>query len=171
MIKNWFVVVLMGVIMTSCGDNLEFNYPALQAKRDGDLWKTTSQNVSNNAGVLTINGNGNGAYITMELPELSIGTYLFGTVSEDQVATATATFTNKEGVVYSTLFNATDNLSTPNIDESAIYYAEGTIEINDINTAEGYISGEFWFTAYTELGGDKVDLNQGVFYEVPFVSE
>jgi hypothetical protein len=168
--KTWFAVVLVGLMFTSCDEDLEFNYPALQAKRNGELWTTITQEVSNSS-TLIITATGNEATITMELPELKTGTYLVGVVGEDENATATGTFTDETGVTYSTLYNAVDNISTPNIDESVVYYSEGAIEVTDINTTEGYVSGVFWFTAYTNSGENKVDFNEGVFYEVPFVTE
>ncbi|WP_159022500.1 DUF6252 family protein [Formosa sp. L2A11] len=170
--KTWFAVLLVCLTLTGCEDDLEFNDPALQANKDGELWKMGTQQVSNTSGTLIISGELDRTTISLELPALKVGTYYVGqTTDADVVADAKAIFTDADGVVYSTLYNAEDSLTTPNIDESVVYYSEGQIEIEEINTVKGYVSGVFWFTAYTGLGTEKVDFNQGVLYQVPFVTE
>lgn len=106
-----------------------------------------------------------------KLSSVSTGTFLVGEVAENEVANASVLFTDTDGLVYSTLFNAVDDLSTLNINESSVYYSEGAIEIEEINTTKVYVSGTFWFTAYNDSGVENVNFNQGVFYQVSFVTE
>ncbi|WP_299777835.1 DUF6252 family protein [uncultured Formosa sp.] len=168
--KTWYAVFLVCLMFTGCGDDLEFNDPSLQANKDGELWKTTTHQVFYTSGAVILSGNLNGAVISLEIPALEIGTYYVGK-ARDEMVNAKAVFTNATGVEFSTLYSADDSLTTPNIDESTVYYSEGEIQIEEINTTEGYISGVFWFTAYNELGTEKVDFNQGVFYRVPIIAE
>ena len=157
--KNWCTVFLVCLLFTACGDDIEFNYPALQANKDGVLWKSLSQEASNSSGMMIISGRYDGEEIKLELPINSSDT-LFDLGADES---SKATYLGENEILYSTLFSA--------VDDPTVYYSEGQIEIDDINTAEGFISGKFWFTAYDSTGITKVNFNQGVFYEVPFVNE
>ncbi|MDW5287304.1 DUF6252 family protein [Formosa sp. PL04] len=158
-------VFLVCLLFTACGDDVEFNYPAFQASKDGVLWKSLSQEAISTSGILTISSRVNAEIITLEITN-STGLDTLGVAK-----TSKAIYKDAEGTIYSTLYSAVDNPETPNIDESLVSYSEGEVNIIEINNSEGYVSGEFWFTAYDSTGVNKVNFNQGVFYQVPLVTE
>lgn len=163
--KTWFTIFLVCLLFTACRDNIEFNYPAFQVSKDNVLWQSLSREASSTSGILTVLGRVNEEMITLEVPyKTDVNTLGAGRTSK-------VTYEDTEGTIYSTLYSAVDNPDTPNIDESLIYYSEGEVNISEINNSEGSVTGEFWFTAYDSTGLNKVSFNQGVFFEVPFVTE
>ncbi|CDF80883.1 hypothetical protein BN863_31710 [Formosa agariphila KMM 3901] len=165
--RTWLLVLLVMLTCLGCEENIEFNAPALQANKDGEFWKSISQGVSESSNVLTISARLNGEVITLEVPSNGNDT-LFELGAGK---TPKATYLDANNVMYTTLFSAVNDTLTTNIDESVIFHSEGQIEIDDINNTEGFVSGKFWFTAYDSLGLNKVNFNNGVFYQVPFSTE
>ncbi|WP_435136736.1 DUF6252 family protein [Formosa sp. A9] len=161
--RFWVCLLVISVCISSCGDDIEFNSPAFQADKDGVLWKSQSRQARNDDGGITVSGKLGSETVALSIPSATIDTFQLGAGK-----IANANYTNASDTLYSTLYNPVDDPSTPE-DESLVYYAEGEIVIDDINTTENYVSGSFWFTAYDGLGEHGVNFNKGVFYRVPFL--
>ncbi|MFB9051676.1 DUF6252 family protein [Formosa undariae] len=155
--KTWSTIFIICLMFISCDDNVEFNDPAFQANKGDEVWKSTSEEASRVSDVLTVSAVFNGEVIALEAPyEIGVDTLGAGRTSK-------ATFTDVNGIEYSTLFSA--------VNDPTVFYSEGIISITELNGVEGYVSGEFWFTAYDNDGLEKININQGVFFRVPFKTE
>ncbi|MGJ5642628.1 DUF6252 family protein [Formosa sp. S-31] len=150
---------LVVVFFVGCGDQLEFNNPALEARKDDVLWKSESREAITGTNILTIKGYLENETITLKILVPYEGVYPLG------VESTTVAYFNDGETEYSTAFNPVDDPETEE-NESLIYPAEGEIVIDEINSLQGYVSGSFWFRAYDNLGEQAVNFSQGVFYEV-----
>lgn len=153
--KKIYVLCLAFATIFSCGDEVEFNSPALQGKKDGNRWKAVSYNASfNESGQLKITGGDNFETITLNVSALAIGDYQLGTNSASN-----AEFIDFQNVSYST-YNSPDP-------EFSAYPADGLISITRYNTSNNTVSGEFYFNAYSEDGLKTVNFSEGVFFDLP----
>jgi len=153
--KKLFVMALTIFTMVSCADDIEFNTPAMQGKKDGSSWKAViySGYINENDKAI-ISGSNNYEVINLQVSSFSEGTYLLGENSQNE-----AVLIDANDRVYSTL-NLPDQ-------EAELYPPDGIIEITDYNQDRHTISGKFWFNAYSESGSKTVNFSQGVFYEIP----
>ncbi|WMI69353.1 DUF6252 family protein [Mangrovimonas sp. YM274] len=137
-----------------CGDDLEFNTPAMLGKKDGELWRAKFYAADIDAGGLVVEG-GN-SYETLSLVTTldNVGTYYLGGEHQSE-----ARFKDAYGVTYSTL-NAPD----PSLQ---VYPADGEIEIVDFDNSTNTVTGTFKFNAFSEDGMKSVNFIQGEFYRVP----
>ncbi|WP_434037465.1 DUF6252 family protein [Formosa sp. 4Alg 33] len=155
--KTWFTVCVLCLMFIACDDNVEFNQPAFQANIEDVVWQGNTYEASRVSNVLTVLATLNGEKIKLEVPfEVGVDTLGAG-------RTSNATFTNVNGTEFSTLFSA--------VNEPTVYYSDGLVSVSEINSVEGYVSGEFWFIGYDNNGLEKVNVTQGVFFKVPLVTE
>ncbi|WP_141675533.1 DUF6252 family protein [Formosa haliotis] len=152
--KHWFTILLLSVMFMACDDNVEFNYPAFQANKEGVLWKSTTQNANFSGSRLVVNAKLSDEIMTLEIPSATLDTFQLGAGE-----TSVATYTNSMNE-FSTAFSGTE----------LIELSDGEIVIDEINTAEGYVSGSFWFTAFDQNNENSVNFNRGVFYKVPITT-
>ncbi|MCX7550978.1 DUF6252 family protein [Xanthomarina sp. F2636L] len=153
--KKLFVFALAIFTLVSCGDEIEFNSPAMQGKKDGSTWKAVSYRAYiNENGKSIITGNNNYETINLQVSSFSVGTYLLG---END--------TNEAVLISSTLEEySTNNLPDQDIE---LYPPDGIIEITEFNQINNSISGKFWFNAYSVSGTKTVNFSQGIFYNIP----
>ena len=52
--------------------------------------------------------------------------------------------------------------------ESIANFSAGRIDIDEINYAENYVSGHFYFECYDNSGLHVKTISEGVFYKIPF---
>jgi hypothetical protein len=151
--KRICVLLLTLVTVLSCGDEIKFNTPAVQGKKDGNLWRATFYDVSFNDGnrIEITGGNGNET-IKFTVPNLELGDKFLGRGSSSK-----AEFIDEEGIRYSTNF-------TPDPDFS-LYPPDGEIIISKVT--QNSVSGRFWFNAFSQSGLATVNFSQGVFFDVP----
>ncbi|WP_417370277.1 DUF6252 family protein [Gelidibacter japonicus] len=149
------VVLLLIAIMTlfGCGDEVQFNTPALQANKNYQLWRATYFDaVLAENGRLTINAGNKIEKLDFMLPSLQERTYSLSGISESKVV-----FIDHENRSYSTANpqNPGDNLDSEN----------GQVIITEFDGST--ITGTFRFMVYSADGLHSVGFNEGVFYKIP----
>lgn len=153
--KKLFVLAIAILAMVSCGDEVEFNSPAMQGKKDGTTWKAVSYRAYiDENGKSIITGHNNYETINLQVSSFSVGTYLLG---ESNSNIATLIGSNLEEY-------STNNLPDQDIE---LYPPDGIIEITEFNQVNNSISGKFWFNAYSASGTQTVNFSQGIFYNIP----
>ena len=153
--KKLFVLAIAILTMVSCGDEVEFNSPAMQGKKDGTTWKAVSYRAYiDENGKSIITGHNNYETINLQVSSFSVGTYLLG---ESNSNIATLIGSNLEEY-------STNNLPDQDIE---LYPPDGIIEITEFNQVNNSISGKFWFNAYSASGTQTVNFSQGIFYNIP----
>lgn len=156
--KKLFVLALAFVTVFSCGDEIEFNTPALQGKKDGERWKALFYNASyDDSWKLIITGGDNFESITLHVAELAIGNYTLGVGN-----TSYAEFVDIENITYST-----NNEPDPDF---SLYPADGLITISRYDASNNTVSGEFYFNAYSLSGLKTVNFSEGIFFDLPLPS-
>lgn len=155
--KRTAFILLVFFSMFNCGDDIQFNSPAIQGNRDGNLWRANFYSSDIDFGGWLIEGRGPNGTLQLVTTDDSRGTFELGGDSGN-----IAIFRDVDGTVYSTA-NAPD----PSL---SLYPAEGQIIVEDIfNTEPKTLIGTFWFNAYTADGLRTVNFNDGVFYHVPLL--
>jgi hypothetical protein len=153
--KKLLILALAIFSMVSCGDDIEFNSPAMQGKKDGTNWKAVSyRGYVNDNRKSIITGNNNYETINLQVSSFAVGTYLLGE-SNSNIATLIDSNLNE----YST-----NNLPDQDIE---LYPPDGIIEITEFNPTNNSITGKFWFNAYSASGTETVNFSQGIFYNIP----
>lgn len=143
--------------LMSCGDEVEFNSPAIQGNKNGNLWRAQSYAADIDFGGFLIEGRNSGETVQLVTRNDVRGTFNLGGDNAN-----VAIFRDFNGVVYSTA-NAPD----PSL---SLYPADGQIIVEDIsNTQPKTVTGTFRFNAFTEDGLRAVNFNEGVFYQVSLV--
>lgn len=151
----FFSFVLLSFI--SCSEDVKFNNPAFQAKRDGENWRAVDYKVSLAAnGSLTIEGYTSNELVTMKIPTTTAQTYPLGN-STTKVASYVYTGSNGK-IIYTT----------------GVGVGEGEIVIEEYDAANKTISGAFKFNLENtdDDSSEKpiVNFQYGRFYKLPVVS-
>ena len=155
--KRIFSLMVVLITLIGCKDDIEFNTPALQGDREGDLWRSTYNAADIDFGGWVIEGGNSVETVQLITTNDVRGTFVLGGDSPN-----VAIYRDADGVVYSTA-NAPDESLT-------IYPADGEIIVEDINnTAVKTVEGTFWFNAYTADGLNRINFNNGVFHKVPLL--
>lgn len=153
--KKIFLFIVSALMMVSCGEDLEFNTPALQGEKDGTLWRADYYSAEiNTNGQLIITGGRGSESVVLKMASSNVSTYVLGSGSSSE-----ASFSNVDDIAHST-----NNDPDPIIQ---IYPADGEIVITDYSDSGSKVSGTFWFNAFSESGLNKVNYSQGVFYQIP----
>lgn len=152
--KRLIVLVLTVLITWSCSDEIKFNTPAVQGRKDGVLWRATSYDVSfNSGGRIVITGSNNIETISFTVPNIEVDSYWLGRGSSSK-----AEFVDSDGIRFST-----NSVPDPSL---SLYPADGELIINQIT--ETTLSGKFRFNAYSNDGLETVNFSQGVLFDVPY---
>jgi len=156
--KKVIVFLCLIAISSGCSDHDEFNSPAIQGYKDGEIWKAIYQAADIDFGGLVIEGGNNIETLLFVTVDDGRGTYTFGGDSPNE-----ARFTDANGVVYST-----KNAPDPSV---SVYPADGEIVVQsfDNNATPKTLTGTFWFNAYTADGLQRINFNEGHVYRVPLV--
>ena len=155
--KRLTTLFIIALTLISCGNEVEFNSPAVQGHYNGEIWRATSYAADIDFGGFLIQGTNYSETIQLVTVDDLAGTYNFGGDSPN-----VAIFKDADGIVYSTANNPDLNLS--------LYPAEGQVIIQNINnTTPKTMTGTFWFYAYSSDGLNTVNFNEGVFYKVPLL--
>ncbi len=157
--KKEILLLLIIASFFSCSNNVEFNNPALQGKKDGEIWKATSYRAHVDAdGKLTITGTSNDSdNLTLRVTSTELATYELGNTTPE------ATYNDGANTLYST-----NNSPDPSV---SLYEPDGQIEIYEYDSANKFVSGRYNFNAYNVSGLKTVNFNQGDFYRVPITGE
>ena len=152
--KRLFVLILTLLTVWSCNDEIKFNTPAVQGKKDGVFWRATFYSVNfNTGGRIVISGSNNIETISFTVPNIEVNTYWLGRGSSSK-----AEFLDSEEILYSTNSDPDPSFS--------LYPADGELIIDQIT--ESTISGTFWFNAYSSSGLETVNFSQGVLFDIPY---
>ena len=156
--KKYILILLTIFAIVSCGDEVEFNTPAMQANKNGELWRAEFFASDIDFGGFLIEGGNNFETIQLVTTNDAPGTYILGGESA-----SVAIYRDANGVVYSTA-NAPD----PSL---SVYPTDGVIIVEDVvaETDPKTLIGTFWFNAYTADGLNYINFNEGVFYKVPLL--
>lgn len=145
MIKK--ITLLMAVvclIFTSCSTDIEINDPALQAKVDGELFRTSIKKaVIYEDGTLVISGSAGDQSISFTTTETKVGTY-----KTSQQTVSKASFQKNQ-----TKFLSKNGETT------------GQVTITEIYNNE--VSGHFTFKNLKDDKGNILNFNDGWFYKLP----
>ncbi|WP_106790680.1 DUF6252 family protein [Aquimarina sp. Aq78] len=145
MIKK--ITPLLAVIclfLTSCSTDIEINTPALQAKIDGELFRSSIKKaVIYDDGTLVISGSSGDKSISFTTTSTNVGTYktALQTISKVSFQKNQTKFISKDGET------------------------EGEVSITEIYNNE--ISGNFHFKDLKDDNGNPIDFNNGWFYRLP----
>ncbi|WP_299339066.1 DUF6252 family protein [uncultured Psychroserpens sp.] len=151
------LILLTVILVSSCGDEVEFNSPAIQGNYNGNSWVASSFAADIDFGGFLLQGSNNIETLQLVTQDDTAGVYNIGSDSPN-----VAIFKDANGIVYSTANEPDPSLS--------LYPVEGQIIIeNIIDTNPKTITGTFWFYAYSEDGLQTVNFNEGVFHKVPLV--
>lgn len=156
--KNIIFVLGFALLFSGCSDEVQFNTPAIQGFKDGELWRAIYQAADIDFGGLVIEGGNNAETLLFVTVDDGRGTYTFGLNSPNE-----ARFKDANGVVYST-----KNAPDPSV---SVYPSDGQIVIQsfDNNATPKTLTGTFWFNAYTADGLQRINFNEGHVYRVPLV--
>ena len=158
--KKIIVLALTVFTFLSCGEELEFNTPSFQAKKDGNLWEAVTYSATiDDSGSLTITGSDNFEIVTLVVNSTALGMH-------DVVTTSSyATVLDVNEVLWSTN-NTPVNPTNPDLPS---YPADGVITIKEFILDKGIVSGSFHFNAFNSSGLSSVNFNEGFFHNVPIL--
>ncbi|PWK18993.1 DUF6252 family protein [Xanthomarina spongicola] len=155
--KKFLVLILTILTVVSCGDEIEFNSPAMQGKKDGNFWKAISYSADIDNGGFLIEGEDNNGTVQLITNNDVRGTFDLGEGSRSE-----AIYVDDEGVVYSTAFDPDPSLT--------LYPADGQITVDNVEDGDPkLITGTFWFNAYSADGLKVVNFSKGIYYKVSLV--
>ena len=154
--KKIIALILVTFTFFGCGEDLEFNTPSFQGEKDGNLWEAVTFRANvNSAGELTIVGSNNFETISLRVNSSALGIH---DVTESSSA---GSLLDIDDVLYSS-----NNFPDPSV---SLYPAAGQIDLKEVSTEAGYVSGEFYFNAYNSSGLTSVNINKGFFHRVPLI--
>lgn len=144
--KNYILLLFVGVIAFSSCDNVEDNSRVIQAQVDSLFFKSfDAVGTRSEDGSITMRGITDNEVITLHINGFQLGTYNLGGQRPNY-----ATFEDSEGNIYTT---------NP--------LGEGVINLTDRCISCGVLSGDFRFTAILN-GVDTTYVSKGVFFDVSF---
>lgn len=142
--KTTLLFIGVYTILTSCTTDIEVNTPALEATKNGDLFRTNLKKaILHDNGSLVITGSVGTESISFTTPSTEKGKYKTG----DQTILK-ANFNSNDGK-----FNIEDTQS------------EGEVIITEIHNNE--VTGRFFFKNLKDSSGNTVDFTDGWFYRLP----
>lgn len=142
-------------MFSSCEEDVQTNNPTIQGKLDNVFWRAidVKATVATN-GSVTITGLVRDQELVLKIPSRNPGIHTLGTHA-NRVANYTLSFDN-EDLFYTTGVNIG---------------GVGEIKVIEYNQASNTITGEFRFNAVNihnnPIGGEYLNFNEGVFYNVP----
>ena len=155
--RKILATLLFCFLALNCSDEVRFNSPAMQANKQGELWRSNFFAADIDNGGFLIEGRNRGEIIQLITNTDSRGTFDFGLDSDN-----IAIYIDSDGNVYST-----KNAPDPTI---SLYPPTGEIIVDEIDNLDPKnIYGTFWFYAYTADGLNVINFNRGVFYKVPLL--
>lgn len=155
-LKKISLILICLVLFFGCSDSVQFNIPAIQGIKDGDLlFKSTFFSSDIVFDGFIVEGRNNLGSVQLVTHIDTLGVYTLGANSPSR-----AYYKDSEGVVYST-----HNIPGLNFPLDA---PNGQIVVKNIEyTTPQTVTGSFRFNAYNADGTKRVNFIEGVFYKVP----
>lgn len=155
--KNIFTILLTTVMFFGCQGEIQTNTPAFQSIKNGDFeWvSTVSTATSESSGLTTFTGFDGFGTITIQIPNLALGSYNLGSGS-----LAVASYSEDDSQ-FMTTFNGVGSI---------VYASDGLVSIDDIDET-GAVTGSFYFNAYNASGSDVVNFSEGILYKLPIINQ
>ncbi|MDN3491336.1 DUF6252 family protein [Winogradskyella bathintestinalis] len=163
--KKLILLSLVLLTVFSCGDEVQFNSPAIQGTLNNQPWRAKAFYANiDESGLLTITGINNAQTLELILPTTVVGDYALGNVESME-----AKFIAADGTVYST-----------NNFNGSLYPDFGEIRLTEI--LNNTFTGTFRFNAYsaegdvvnftgaTKEGNLENPIYGGIFYKVPLLN-
>ncbi len=144
MIKTTTLLAVFCLIFTSCSTDIEINNPALQAKIDGEIFRSSIKKaIIYEDGTLVISGSADDKSISFTTSATKVGTYKMAQQSVNTVSFKKnqEEFISKEGET------------------------DGIVNITEIHNNE--ISGNFYFNDLKDENGNSMNFSDGWFYRIP----
>jgi hypothetical protein len=95
--KKLFAFVLLGVLASSCQEDIQFNNPGFQGYRDDILFRGIDNRAYlTSGGSLNLEGLAQDEQLNITLPNATVGTYYFGTTDQSIKAAYSSTFNGIE---------------------------------------------------------------------------
>jgi hypothetical protein len=155
--KKLALILITLTTVFSCGEELQFNSPAIQGNYNGNLWKAESYAADIDFGGFLVQGTNNIETIQLITQDDTAGVYNLGGDNPN-----VAIIKDANGVVYSTANEPDPSFS--------LYPVEGQIIVESIiDTNPKTMTGTFWFYAFSADGLQTANFNEGVFHKVPIV--
>lgn len=149
--KKLFILAVTGLLLASCGQEIENNNAAFQGVKDSIFYRAFNNSaIINPNGSIAVRGATDAEEVRILVTSLNQSTVVLGA---DALPGNTASYTNEFGTVFTT---NNDNAS-----------GEVSLTVND----EGTVSGTFNFVALTENETDTVTFSKGFVYRVPIFGE
>lgn len=161
--KKFLSLLVLVTALVSCEEDIKFNNPAVQGVKDNELWKATTYDAKKTGNSIIINAHRGG--------ELETLTFTLTAAAPGSVHNLGLDNLNTAGYSYNI-----DGISETFTTGAGVGNGRVTImgeDDNNINGTggKGYISGSFYFNAYTSDESNVVNFQQGVFYRVPLTVE
>ncbi|ESU24514.1 hypothetical protein FEDK69T_09630 [Flavobacterium enshiense DK69] len=141
--KKIVSLFVLAVAFVSCGEDIQFNSPAVQATKNGAFWKANTMDAFSDADGLTITATVGTDIVTLHTSSAAPGTYVLGESTANK-----ATYESIEGG--GSLYETGDGIGSGKI----------------IISPGGTVTGKFDFIAEDEEG-NEVNFTNGDFYQVP----
>lgn len=151
--KKIISLIVLLVAFSSCEEDVKFNDPAVQARKDNEVWKATNFTaVRGGDNSLTVTATNGFETLTLRTESVEPGNYTLG---EDQLSKASYKV-QADGITmeYQTGTNVGDGL------------IKISNKSRETNLTKGYITGTFYFNA-VDSDGDVVNFQEGIFYKIP----
>lgn len=169
--KKALYLLLIILVFTSCEEDVSFNNPAFQARKDNATWRAQDYNAhyTEATNTLTIK-----VFRGFEKITFNITPVLATNNGSNLVLTDGSFMLNEESSTTAT-YSSVINGETYSYSTSVENNFNGLIELrNSSNQKSGTVSGTFRFDALIEDDIDgpikRVSFQDGIFYEIPFTN-
>jgi hypothetical protein len=151
--KKILSLIVLLVAFTSCEEDVKFNDPAVQALKNGEMWRGTNFTaVRGGDNSLTITATNGFETLTLRTASITPGEYTLG-VNQNSKA--------------SYVVDADDIVMSY---QTGTGVGNGLIKISnrprETDIERGFITGTFYFNAFDDDNA-SVNFQQGIFYKVP----
>lgn len=151
--KKLFLLSMLMLALVSCQNDVEFNNPSFEAKKDGVFWRAVDARAALTNDGLVIQAFSSKEVVTLTTISATPQTYPLGT-SAPNIASYELT-DGKGSIIYST----GDDIG------------EGEIVIEEFDAVNKTVTGTFKFNAENiednPIGGPVLNYQYGTFYKIP----